>query len=243
MPSRLSAIRTRATPSKRSHVSSTGRRLIRSRPSAWPKPTGCVDHTGSCSTNRKRRSPTSTPHCSGTLPSALPNSVVPNATGSSVIPTGPTPRCSRRRRIELSDLIPGLKPLATWGTDAAATLSTPAGAWLLVAIVWLLLSTVNAIVGWGPTVEASGSMRRAGVCRRRYRAARDSSAGSLGHTAGVPLCDTDGRMARGGRHASQPGGHGPHAATARPTAGNHTKAAARRRRGVLDSGLPRWRRR
>jgi len=62
--------------------------------------------------------------------------------------------------IDIGDAFPGLKHLVSQGTNLIAVLSRPAGAWLLVSIAWALLSTINAIVGWGQTAEASGSLWR-----------------------------------------------------------------------------------
>lgn len=65
--------------------------------------------------------------------------------------------------IDLSDVFPGLKRFVTTGESLAAFFSTPAGAWLLVAAAWAILSTINLVAGWGPTSEAAGSMRRLGA--------------------------------------------------------------------------------
>ena len=62
--------------------------------------------------------------------------------------------------IDLSDAFPGLKHLVSQGANLIAFFSTPTGAWLLVAIAWALMSTINVLVGWRQTAEASGSLWR-----------------------------------------------------------------------------------
>jgi Zn-dependent protease with chaperone function/Tfp pilus assembly protein PilF len=62
--------------------------------------------------------------------------------------------------IDLGAELPGLKDMVSVGTNIVALFSTPTGVWLLVAITWVLLSTINAIVGWRQTSEASGSLWR-----------------------------------------------------------------------------------
>ncbi len=62
--------------------------------------------------------------------------------------------------IELTEFFPGLKPLVEASTSAAASFSSSSGAWLMVVVVWAVLAVVNMTVGWGPTVEASASLRR-----------------------------------------------------------------------------------
>lgn len=62
--------------------------------------------------------------------------------------------------LDLSDAFPGLKPFVTWWGGVNVIVSTPAGAWLLVAAAWALLTSINAAVGWGQTSAASGSVGR-----------------------------------------------------------------------------------
>jgi Zn-dependent protease with chaperone function/Flp pilus assembly protein TadD len=62
--------------------------------------------------------------------------------------------------VDVGDVFPGLKQVASWGADVAAALSRPAGAWLLVAAAWALCTAINAAIGWRQTAEASGSVRR-----------------------------------------------------------------------------------
>ena len=64
--------------------------------------------------------------------------------------------------IDLSDAFPGLKHFVSQGANLIAFFSTPAGAWLLVAIAWALMSTINGLVGWRQTAEASASLWRLG---------------------------------------------------------------------------------
>ena len=62
--------------------------------------------------------------------------------------------------IDLSDAFPGLKHLVSHVANLIAFFSTPTGAWLLVAIAWAIMSTINVLVGWRQTAEASGSLWR-----------------------------------------------------------------------------------
>src|SRR5262249_10505624 len=60
--------------------------------------------------------------------------------------------------IDLSDAFPGLKQFVAATTGLVAFVATPPGAWMLIAIVWVLLTAVNPFGGLRPTIRAAGSL-------------------------------------------------------------------------------------
>jgi Zn-dependent protease with chaperone function/Flp pilus assembly protein TadD len=78
--------------------------------------------------------------------------------------------------LDLSDAFPVLKRTVAWTGDLYAVFRTAQAAWLLVAVAWVFLASINVAVGRAQTAEAGGSVVRL-----------VSVAGALGLLEALPL--------------------------------------------------------